>query len=212
MNLYYPAFLRLAGRPVLLVGGGTAALQQAIALGEAGARITVIAPVMHPDMRNVPGVVRRVRRAFQAADLDGLSRPWLTVAASGDDKTDARVVRAGVRARVWVGLSGRPVPGSFLSPAVVRLGTATFAVSTGGSSPLLSRFLAARLGTVFGPEIGVLARLLGSLRPKLKTLSIPDRKKLIEAVLFQAAERDLRPNDVRRMEKNILDGLNREID
>ena len=47
MNLHdplFPIFLKLGGRPVVLVGGGTVASQKLQPLRQAGARVTVVAP------------------------------------------------------------------------------------------------------------------------------------------------------------------------
>ena len=44
----YPAFLKLWGRPVLLVGGGRVASGKLRGLLEAGARVTVVAPLIAP--------------------------------------------------------------------------------------------------------------------------------------------------------------------
>ncbi|MXY17657.1 MAG: NAD(P)-dependent oxidoreductase, partial [Acidobacteria bacterium] len=59
----FPAFLKLAGRRVVVVGGGPVAASKLRALLAAGAEITVIAPEMTPDIDAAP--VERVRRAFE---------------------------------------------------------------------------------------------------------------------------------------------------
>src|SRR5215468_8758067 len=47
----YPVFLRLDGLPVVLVGGGAVAAGKLDGLLEAGARVTVIAPVIGAAIR-----------------------------------------------------------------------------------------------------------------------------------------------------------------
>lgn len=201
----YPAFLRLEGRPVLLVGGGAVALQKAISLGEAGARLTVVAPDVHPDMKHVPGVRKILRRPFKASDLKGAgAAPRLVVAATDDEALNARVARAAERARIWVNVVDRPALCTFIVPAVVRQGQVTFAVSTGGSSPVLARFLAGRIGMAFGPEVAEVARLLGKLRPLLKTVPMALRTRLIEKALSSLSGRGFRPKDVERMEGELM--------
>jgi precorrin-2 dehydrogenase/sirohydrochlorin ferrochelatase len=213
MNRHYPAFLDLAGKNVLLVGGGMVALQKAIALGEAGARITAVALQAHPDLRNVPGVVRVFKRASRAADVGrGPKAPWLVVAATDDEKANAAVAKACAKARVWVNVVDRPALCSFIVPAVARQGLVTFAVSTGGASPALAKFLAGRLGKAFGPEVAALAEALARLRPLLRQVPMEQRKVLLEAALSRAAESGLRPEDVGRMEEELLTSLRGETD
>ena len=45
---YFPIFMRLAGEPCLLVGGGEVAVRKARLLQSAGARLTVVAPQLVP--------------------------------------------------------------------------------------------------------------------------------------------------------------------
>ena len=73
----FPIFLKLAERPVLVVGGGVVAASKIEALRAAGADITVVAPTC-PSRFALTGV-RIVERGFEPADLDG---QWLVVAAA----------------------------------------------------------------------------------------------------------------------------------
>ena len=59
----FPAFLKLAGRRVLLVGGGPVALAKARSLRDAGARITVVAPDLLPELRALVDDVQLARRS-----------------------------------------------------------------------------------------------------------------------------------------------------
>ena len=73
----FPVFLKLAGRPVVMVGGGPVATSKLGALSAAGARVTVVAPEVTSEIA-ASGVEIR-RRAFEASDLDGA---WLVVTAA----------------------------------------------------------------------------------------------------------------------------------
>lgn len=208
MNAHYPVFLQVAGRSVLVVGGGGVALQKALALGEAGARVTVVAPKVHPDMENVPGVVRVARRKFKPADLGkGAKAPWVVVAATDDEALNAKVSRLCAARRIWANVVDRPALCSFILPAVVRQGPVVFAVSTGGASPSLAKFLAARVGTAFGPEVGELAKALAELRPKLKEVPLERRKAIVEAALSRVADQNFAPGIVEEMTQDILKSL-----
>ena len=47
----FPIFLRLAGKPVLLVGGGRVAASKLEGLLRAGAQVTVVAPEIRPELK-----------------------------------------------------------------------------------------------------------------------------------------------------------------
>jgi uroporphyrin-III C-methyltransferase/precorrin-2 dehydrogenase/sirohydrochlorin ferrochelatase len=77
----FPLFLKLAGRKVLVVGGGPVAAAKVAALGEAGAEVTVIAPEVEPVLAELAsaGKIVLALRSFEAADLGGA---WFVVAAA----------------------------------------------------------------------------------------------------------------------------------
>ncbi|HEY0711239.1 MAG TPA: NAD(P)-dependent oxidoreductase, partial [Polyangia bacterium] len=77
----YPAFLKLTGRKVLLVGGGPVATGKFPALIAAGADVTIVSPELHPDLVSAAAAAGTTihRRAFAADDLNGV---WYVVAAA----------------------------------------------------------------------------------------------------------------------------------
>ena len=50
MSPLYPAFLKLEGRPVLLVGAGPVAASKLDGLLAAGAKVKVVAPEVRPEI------------------------------------------------------------------------------------------------------------------------------------------------------------------
>ena len=92
----FPAFLDLAGREVVVIGGGAVAAAKAARLAEAGARVTVIAERVNE--RLAWPAVAIERRAFVPSDLDGA---WLVVAAATPAVNQA-VARAAQARRLFV--------------------------------------------------------------------------------------------------------------
>src|SRR5262245_55146554 len=80
----FPLFLKLAGRKVLVVGGGPVAAAKVAALREAEAEVAVVAPEVEPALAELAaaGKIVLARRSFDAADLDGV---WLVVSAATPD-------------------------------------------------------------------------------------------------------------------------------
>ena len=76
----YPTFLRLDGRRVLLVGGGTVATAKLGALLGAGADLTVVAPDIAPAIRDAADLapLRLARRPFAPDDLDTDTQAGIT--------------------------------------------------------------------------------------------------------------------------------------
>src|SRR5690242_15654645 len=89
---YYPIFLDLAGKPVLMVGAGKVALRKTKGLLEAGAAVTVVAPRAEPEFTGLPLTLRL--RKFRPADLNGAI---LTFAATDDRQVNRAVTLAARR-------------------------------------------------------------------------------------------------------------------
>ena len=96
----YPVGLRLAGRKVLVVGGGTVAQRRIPTLIASGARVYVVAPQVTPALEGLVGSGEVVwhRRGFEDADLD---EAWYVMAATNDSSVNAQVSRVADRHRVF---------------------------------------------------------------------------------------------------------------
>jgi uroporphyrin-III C-methyltransferase/precorrin-2 dehydrogenase/sirohydrochlorin ferrochelatase len=147
MNLY-PAFLKLSGRQVLLVGGGRVAAGKLRGLLEAGARVTVVAPRIAADIVG-PGV-RTMLRPFEPHDLDGC---WFVVAAATPE-VNREVAEAARVQRIFVNAVDDPEAASAYLGGVVRKGGATVAISTGGRAPALAGLLREALERLLPDDLG----------------------------------------------------------
>ena len=96
---YFPLFLDLAGKPVLLVGGGEVAARKFGLLGQAGAQVTVVSPALCDELADArnSGALTHVSREFQPTDVEGC---WLVVAATNDRLVNAGVAAAADLARI----------------------------------------------------------------------------------------------------------------
>jgi uroporphyrin-III C-methyltransferase/precorrin-2 dehydrogenase/sirohydrochlorin ferrochelatase len=137
-----PIFVKLSGRRVLIVGGGTVAASKLDTLRPTGARVTVVAPAMSASMRQAVvelGVelIELIERPFQESDLD---EAWLVVAAATPE-VNAAVARAAESRRLLVNAVDDPPNASAYLGGVVRRGSATIAISTSGRAPALAGLL-----------------------------------------------------------------------
>jgi siroheme synthase-like protein len=131
----YPAFLRLEGRRVVLVGGGRVAAGKLDGLIAAGARVTVVAPDIRPELDR-PGVVLE-RRPFEPHDLDDAW--WVIAAAPGE--VNRQVVAAAEALRVFVNAVDDPPNATAYAGGVVRRNGVTIAISTDGRAPAMAGLL-----------------------------------------------------------------------
>lgn len=166
--MQYPVNLVLDGRQCLVVGGGHIALRKVQGLLACGAEVRVVAPHITPELRTVPDVTFEERH-WRPDDLAGV---WLVIAATDDRAVNGAVYDAGERAGIWVNGADDPGHCSFTLPSVVRRGDLQIAVSTGGRSPALARWLRTRLEGEIGPEYAVLLDILATERDGLKAAGV----------------------------------------
>jgi uroporphyrin-III C-methyltransferase/precorrin-2 dehydrogenase/sirohydrochlorin ferrochelatase len=131
----YPAFLRLEGRRVVLVGGGKVAAGKLDGLVAAGARVTVVAPEIRPELER-PGVVLE-QRPFEPRDLDGV---WWVIAAAPPE-VNRQVVAAAEARRVFVNAVDDPPNATAYAGGVIRRSGVTIAISTDGRAPAMAGLL-----------------------------------------------------------------------
>jgi uroporphyrin-III C-methyltransferase/precorrin-2 dehydrogenase/sirohydrochlorin ferrochelatase len=120
---------------VVLVGGGRVAAGKLQGLIAEGALVTVVAPVIRPELEQ-PGVVLE-RRRFADTDLDGA---WYVVAAAPPE-VNRDVLAAAERRQLFVNAVDDPSHATAYAGGVVRRGGVTIAISTDGRAPALAGLL-----------------------------------------------------------------------
>ena len=154
---YFPLFLDIAGKPVLLVGGGDVAARKFALLKDAGAVVSVVAPELGGELQEVlaQGALVHHAREFSAGDIEG---QWLVVAATNDRVVNAAVAAAAGTLRIPCNVVDDRELSSFIMPAIIDRSPVQIAVSTGGTSPVLARLIRERLETLLDESLGVSRR------------------------------------------------------
>jgi len=121
----YPSGLRLAGRRVVVVGGGNVAQRRVPALIGAGADVLVVSPHVTPAIEGLASEISLELRAFTESDLDGA---WYVTAATDDAAVNDRISVAAEERRIFCVRSDDATRASAWTPAVGRHEGVTVAV------------------------------------------------------------------------------------
>ena len=169
---YYPIFLDLTDRPVLVIGGGSLALEKVRGLLAAQAAITVVAPQLIPELAELQnqGTITHLARDYETGDMHGYA---IIMAASDPNQTGQRTANAELQrdARaigVPINAADDPTHCDFILPAVVREPPLTLAISTGGGSPAIARRLREELSDYLGADTAPMADLVAEVRADLR--------------------------------------------
>ena len=157
--MQFPINLNLAGRRVLLVGGGRIALRKAQQLLACGADLTVVSPDVVDEFLDMG--ITLVSRRYETGDVVGFR---LVVTATGNVSVDQQIFDECESLGIWVNSADDPERCTFTLPAVHRQGSVMVTVSTGGASPALSSYLRAQISELIGPEFADIAAELAARR------------------------------------------------
>ncbi|GAA1480471.1 uroporphyrinogen-III C-methyltransferase [Gordonia sinesedis] len=136
---YYLAGLELAGRRVVVVGGGSVAQRRVPNLVSAGADVHVVAIDPTPAVESFPGITVH-RRPYADGDLDGA---WYVIACTDDPTVNAAVVAEAERRHTFCVRADDARYGSAVTPASGRHRDVQFGVLAGGDHRLSAALRAA---------------------------------------------------------------------
>ncbi|OYW86789.1 MAG: siroheme synthase [Sphingobium sp. 32-64-5] len=172
-----PLFVKLAGRPILLLGDGEAARAKRRLLERAGA-----------DIRTDEDALAPIAPA-----------PIALAIVAIEDEGEARAAVARLKARgVLVNAVDRPALCDFTLPAIVDRDPVLIAIGTGGASAGLAKALRQRLEALLPATLGDLARALGRARQAMRArwADAATRRRAIDSALAEGGPLDpLGPGD-----------------
>jgi precorrin-2 dehydrogenase/sirohydrochlorin ferrochelatase len=166
---YFPINFAVAGRRVVVVGGGRVAWRKAEALLDCGAEVTVVSPGICPELEALPGL-SLVHRDYRTGDLEGAC---LAISATDSEAVNAQVWQDANALNLPVNVVDQPERCTFTVPAVMRQGDLMVTVSTDGISPSLSGRIRRQLEQQFGSDYAEHLALLRDLREQVKASPLP---------------------------------------
>jgi len=166
---HFPIFIALAGRRVVLSGGGEAALAKLRLLLKTEARISVFADAAAPEIQTwaQEGRLTLTLRALEPGDAMCAA---LFYAANEDDAEDARVTRLAQADGALTNIVDNLEASQFITPAIVDRDPVTVAIGTEGAAPVLARAIKRDLEEQLPTRLGTLARIGKAFRKAAEVL------------------------------------------
>jgi hydroxymethylbilane synthase len=201
----YPIALDLHGKLAVVVGAGAVAARKVRGLLAAGARVRVIGPSVVEDVREAAadGSIDLVERPFEADDVAGAVLVYTT---TPNAEVNAAVVAAAQTRGILVDDTTGAGASDFSTPIVHRVGSLTFAVDTGGSSPSFAMRLLDEIRARYDEKYARAAETLARARDYTKSVvDVPFRGPVMRAL----AARDIA--DLAAMNPSIVENEVEEI-
>jgi uroporphyrin-III C-methyltransferase / precorrin-2 dehydrogenase / sirohydrochlorin ferrochelatase len=183
-----PIFLKLDGRPGLLVGAGNVALEKLTTLLTTGLRLRVVAPEAKAEVRKLAseGKIELIERRFKLEDLDG---NFIVIAATDDAEVNATVYRESVARGILVNSVDDPPHCDFYFGSVVRRGDLQVAISTAGESPAAAQQLRREIDEQLSEDMGPWLTQVGQLRREILAAHPAGEER--KALLHRIAKRQM---------------------
>lgn len=170
---YFPMFIDLNNKPVLIVGGGRVALRKLKKLAPYGAKPVVVAPNILEEITKLSGLTI-YDRIFCEKDLDIC--PELVIAATDDGELNHQISKLCKEKHIPVNVADDPEQCTFLFPALVQQGNFSAGISTGGASPTAAVYFKERLQALIPENMDTILDWLEEKRQEMKK-KIPDQAK-----------------------------------
>jgi len=186
--MFYPVFLNLKGKRVVVVGGGEVAQRKVESLLETGAIIVVISREISERLSSLANAtqIEVKKRSYEAGDCNGAV---LVLSATDDSEVSRAVWAEATSAGIMINTADQPALCDFIMPALVRRGDLTIAISTGGTSPALAARLRENVSGVIGPEYEQLMEMLAKARPEIRRRVLQERDR--KALHYQILDSDV---------------------
>lgn len=130
---YFPLFVDIKGKKILIVGAGTVATRRASVLVQFGADITVVAPEISEEMQIL---VRQrgitvCQKAFSASDCQGY---WMVLAVTSDIRLNKEICRCGRNVGAIVNNASDRTQCDFYFPGIIQDADSVIGISAGGKN------------------------------------------------------------------------------
>lgn len=165
---YLPIFTKLSDKHCLVVGGGNVAERKLSVLLDAGAQVTLVAPLINDAIKTIDQKsLCLVEANYDSSQMDGID---LVVAATDDQVLNEAVSYDASERHIFVNVVDDPSLCTFIMPAIIDRSPMTIAVSTGGAAPVLARLLRGKIEALIPHRYGALAGLAARYRDRVKAV------------------------------------------
>ncbi|AEI95882.1 siroheme synthase CysG [Roseobacter litoralis] len=159
----FPMFLQMAGRRVVIIGGGEQAAQKTRLILKTEAMVDIWAPALDPELSGL-AVEGRITHQIGPITPDTFSDTALVFIASGCPGIDMALHALAKAGGATVNVVDQPRLCDAITPSIVDRDPVVVAIGTEGTAPVLARQIKTKLEEVLEPRLGDLAALAGRMR------------------------------------------------
>ncbi len=161
----FPMFLKVAGRRIIVIGGGEQAAQKARLALKTEAELIIAAPELDPELASLVKDGRASHHPGDASDL--FNNTALVFVGTGCKGADAAWHARAKAAGALVNVVDYPDLCDAMTPSIVDRDPVVVAIGTEGTAPVLGRRIKSQIEQILHPRVGTFAALAGRLRAEV---------------------------------------------
>jgi len=174
---YFPIFLNLKHKSILVVGGGSVAARKVALLIRTEANIKIIADKICLELLSMLKInkIQLINSKFHENHLEHV---FLVIAATNNKKINQYIFQTANKKCIFVNSVDDEYNCSFIFPSIIDRSPIIIGISSGGTAPVLSRLLRKRIESLLPMKIGIVANLAKKWRDIVKKffLNIAERR------------------------------------
>ncbi len=198
---YFPVFLNLHGKKVVVIGGGGVAERKVRTLVKAGAIVKLVSPDIANALEKLKkrGLLIHIKRQYKKGDL---KNAFLVIAGTSSVRINQKIAQD---AKHLINVIDNPSEGNFIAPSLVKRGPLTIAISSEGTSPAAAKFIRKEIESIYGKEFIQYLKFLGTMRTSALN-EIKDnkkRKKFLKSLASKKIFDTVRKKNISSLRKQI---------
>ena len=209
---FYPIFVELEQKKVVVVGGGNVAFRKVRVLLECGAVIHLAGRALTRDLREMveKEEIHFLGREFRDEFLVGA---FMVIAATDDKDLNHHISTCARKKGVLVNAVDQPPDCDFIVPSILKRGDLQIAISTSGKSPALARRIRKGLETQFGQEYETFLAMMGRLRKEILSLGLSqeENSRIFQKIVDADFLEDFSDVSLQRMEAYLKSILPKQV-
>lgn len=165
---YFPLFVDLKDKIVVVIGGGKVAYRKVLKLLPFEAKVVVIAANICSEIKDLSSIYSNLEFKNRKFELNDIKNAFLVISATNDSSLNRSVAQFCKAQNIYINSVDDVENCSFLFPALIKEESLVIGCCTGGKAPSVAAFAGNVIKQSLPKNIGQIVQMAGLLRKELK--------------------------------------------
>lgn len=189
---YFPLFINLKDKKVLIVGGGKIAYRKLEKLINFEAKITIVAPDICKEIKELEQKNNNINLLEKSFEKEDIINSYLVIAATNDKAMNTKISNYCKEENIQINAVDDLENCTFIFPALIKKDNLTIGITTNGKTPEVSAMLRRKIQNSLPINTEKLIDDICTLRNKLKEIVTDQRTraKIIKEIIVFLEEKE----------------------